>query len=323
MNNGLERFTFFLGQVKELLDRSKTESNPAWWLFKNNARVPFFMLEALAKFYGTCHNIKKFEKLKVHFKMVEDGLGQIDYYNSLIINKQIDQQLTEQGRKYLKDKLDQQIALLNDILIEKEWLSADDKRIKKINKRLKKVVWLGPKEELKALSGFYKKSITNINEFVIETQFQFNDIETQVHELRRRLRWLSIYPQAFLGLIQFDPIVKNEGKLQKYLTQEIINSPFNVFPSKGNNKDLFLIKKNYFLALSWMIDQLGKLKDEGLLLTGLSEAMVQTIFCTESESLEKAQNLLGEQQKTMKEILNQAESISKKYFEEKNLECLF
>ena len=41
-----------------------------------------FMLEGLAKLYAEIHNKKKFTKLKVHFKLVEDALGAIDYYDA-------------------------------------------------------------------------------------------------------------------------------------------------------------------------------------------------------------------------------------------------
>ena len=30
----------------------------------------------------------------------------------------------------------------------------------------------------------------------VKTKFHFSNVEVDVHELRRKLRWLSIYPQA-------------------------------------------------------------------------------------------------------------------------------
>jgi len=84
MKLGLRRFTYYTTQAEDLLIKARREDNPAIWLYTNGARTPFFMLEALAKLYAGLHNNKKFDKLKNHFKLVEDGLGQIDYYDSLV-----------------------------------------------------------------------------------------------------------------------------------------------------------------------------------------------------------------------------------------------
>jgi hypothetical protein len=71
MKNGLYRFTYHLQQVEILLNKVKKQKNPALWLFNNNARTPFFMLEGLAKLYAGLHNKKKFTKFKEHFKLIE------------------------------------------------------------------------------------------------------------------------------------------------------------------------------------------------------------------------------------------------------------
>ena len=82
MKNGLARFEFFLNQLQILLDKSAKQKNPALWLYQNNARTPLFMLEGLAKLYAGIHNKKKFTKIKAQFKLLEDTIGAIDYYDS-------------------------------------------------------------------------------------------------------------------------------------------------------------------------------------------------------------------------------------------------
>ena len=149
------------------------------------------------------------------------------------------------------------------MLTDKDWLSDDNKRIKKITKKLNEADWLNPIEEAEAFSEFYRASIKTITDFVAETNYYFDNVETEVHELRRKLRWLSIYPQALQGAIQFAPDTKPVTHLKKYLTKEIISSPYNKLPAAGNNISFLMLNKSYFLALSWMIAQLGILKDEG------------------------------------------------------------
>ena len=48
----------------------------------------------------------------------------------------------------------------------------------------------------------YEESILKIRAFVSKAQGAMTEMESQVHELRREIRWLSIYPHALLGMIQ-------------------------------------------------------------------------------------------------------------------------
>src|SRR6186713_3659761 len=82
MRNGIVRFEQHLNKLQELLIKSSKQKNPALWLYQNDARTPLFMLEGLAKLYAGIHNEKKFKKLKEQFKLLEDGFGAIDYYDS-------------------------------------------------------------------------------------------------------------------------------------------------------------------------------------------------------------------------------------------------
>ena len=74
------------------------------------------------------------------------------------------------------------------------------------------------------------------------------------------------------GLVFRANSTTNDKNVAKYLTPEIVNSPFNKMPNAGTNKSLLMFEKDYFLSLSWMIAELGKLKDEGLGIVVLDEA---------------------------------------------------
>jgi len=147
-------------------------------------------------------------------------------------------------------------------------------------------------------------------------------MEADVHELRRKLRWLSIYPQALRGCIQLAESKKAAKHLTKYLTKDIVNSPYNKMPDAGDSKHFLLLGKNYFYALSWMIDALGNLKDNGLHIIALKEALQQTLGLNEAAAFKKAYQLMGKEQEQLQLLLDKAESITKIYFEEHNLEHL-
>jgi polyhydroxyalkanoate synthesis regulator phasin len=322
MKNGLARFEYHLTQVETLLAKAATQKNPALWLYKNNLRTPFFMLEALSKLYACIHNKKKFTKLNEHFKLIEDTLGAIDYYdafaNEFKANKKIPAEITG----YLSAQTREKIQSLNELLVEKGWLENDKKRIPKIREKLAEADWLNAKDDVKEINEFYGEAIYKIEEFTTSKDFNFNNVESDVHELRRKLRWLSIYPQALRGCIQLAQS-KATASLKKYLTKEIVNSPFNKLPDAGDNEVFLLLDQNHFFALSWMIAELGKLKDSGLRIIAIKEALQQSsTTLPDAVALKQAYKFTGAKQPQLPAILQQADKITKTYFAEKNLEYL-
>ena len=323
MKNGQLRFEYFLNQFEELLIKSSKQKNPGLWLYQNNARTPLFMLEGLAKMYSGIHNKKKFEKLKVHFKLLEDTIGQIDYYDAfakeMLANKKIPVIVTN----YLQAQSREKVQSLNEILTEKEWLGDDNTRIKKIRKKLGKADWQDEKEDVKSIQQFYITAINKILGFINEKNFHFTDVENDVHEFRRMLRWLSIYPQALRGCIQLGKSKTAAPKfLSKYLTKAITTSAYNVMPAAADLKYFLIFDQQRFFALSWLIAELGNLKDNGLKVEVIKEAIQQTSKSNEKKAIAKAYQLAGTGQKTIPQILVAAEKLSNTYCKEKNLESL-
>ena len=214
----------------------------------------------------------------------------------------------------------EKVQSLNEILVENKWLGENAVRIKKIRKKLENAGWMKDKEETIAIAGYYTKAFTEINDFVKALNGKFTEIETQVHTVRRKLRWLSIYPQALHGLVQLTDSSNNAAALEKYLTPEIINSPFNKMPDAGDNLYFLLLEKNYFLALSWMIADLGKLKDNGLRVIAITEALEQMNKTTHDAALKDAYTILGDTSPALKDILSETSVTCTAYFKDKKME---
>lgn len=322
MIKGPARFDYYLSKIQLLFDKASKQKNPALWLYKNDVRTPLFMLEGLAKMYTQIHNKKKFIKLKEQFKLLEDTLGAIDYYDNIAKDISANKKIPATVTNYLQAQTREKIQSLNEILVEKEWLSANNSRIKKIQKKLAEADWLKEEDEIKAINEFYGEAIFNITEFVHADKCNFKNIEADVHELRRKLRWLSIYPQAIQGSIQLSKNKTVPKYLVKYLTKEITTSPFNKMPDAGDATYFLLLKQPYFYALSWMIADLGKIKDKGLHVIAVKEALQQTTNLAEAEAYKKTYQLLGPKQPTLEVLLKAAAAICKSYFNEQNLEHL-
>jgi hypothetical protein len=317
MKQGPVRFEYYLSKLEVLLLAAAKDHNPALYLYKNDARTPVFMLEGLSRIYRDLHNNKKFNTFKDQFKILEDALGAIDYYDTYANDFLQHPMVPVHIREYMQAQAREKIQHLNDVLASEEWLSGYG-RVKSIRKKLKKADWLQPKDELKGIKKIYEAAIDDINKFIRKSGGVFTEMENQVHEFRRAVRWLSIYPQALRGCIQTTESDKSATETAAYLTPEIVGSKFNVMPDAGDNNWFLLLEKNYFYALSWLIAALGEIKDEGLQYFAAAEALQQTA----GFSKEVAFEVFGVEKSTYNNLLTRASEITKKFFDEQNLDKL-
>lgn len=322
MKQGPGRFEYYIIQLEDLLTKAGGTENPALYLYQNDVRTKLFMLEGLSKLYAGLHNKKRFTYALEYFKSLEDLFGAIDHYNGIAKDFLKDYEMPSTLRIFAEGKKEQMLEAANLVLLKKKWTAPDLYRTKKIRNKIKKADWQNPEEEVESIKAFYKKSIKNITEFYLETGTEFTDIELQVHDLRRRLRWLSIYPQALRGCVQYIDNGIDTPEIAKYLTLEIVNSPFNIMPFAGTNQFFVFVEKNYFLALSYVINALGKIKDQGLRIMATAEAVENTQFVDEKVSLERAFSLNHVEESGLKDILKSAKDICEPFFYEDILEKL-
>ncbi len=322
MKNGLARFEHHLQKLETLMKQARKEQNPALWLSTNDARTPLFMLEALARLYSSLHNKKKFTRLKDQLKLLEDGFGQVDYYASYAKIFLAHPTVPVHLREYMQAQTREKLQHVNDVLATKSWVGETPQRFKKIRKSLKKIDWLKPQPEAKSIREFYKNEIDSIRKAIKESAGRFTEMEEQVHELRRDLRWLSIYPQALQGMIQLADSGQRDTATEKYLVSEIVQSKFNVMPDAGDNSWFVLLEKNHFYALSWMIAETGKIKDEGLEIFAVAEALMQTEGLSQEVAYHRSFEVLGVPPSRMQDLLARASQITTAFMEEKQLEQL-
>jgi hypothetical protein len=312
MKQGKLRFDVQLSKIDVLFAQAKLQKNPAQWLFLNNLRTPIFMLEGLAKLYSQLHNKKKFEKLNAKFKAIEDGLGAIDHYAAFEKEFVANNKIPVAINQYLVIKIKDSENKLNKILKKQGWLTG--KRLLKINNQLAQMDWLNETKETNAITSFYKKEIKKITAFATKTNFMFDDVEADVHELRRKIRWLSIYPQALQGAVALQENKKYATALNPYLTPEILNSAYNKLPVSETQTKFVVLETNNFMALSWLINSLGKLKDTGLKIEVIKEALQHNTTLTKAEAEKSALVLLGKNYSTMELVLIEASKITGVFF---------
>lgn len=319
MKPGKAKFLYYVDQIESQLMDAAKDINPAWWMYTHNTRTPLFMLEGLAKAYAHIHNPKRFEKLKARVKLLEDGIGQIDYYDNVAKDLRKMNQIPESIIHYLEAQAREKIQHLNEVLKTDSWIGDDPKSMGKIRAKLEDADWEKEKRELAAIEDFYRSSIQEIKDFMPTA---FTELESQVHSMRRKLRWLSIYPQAFQGSIQLHDNGTADPKTDKYLTEAIVKSPFNQLPAIGQHQYQLQLEKKYFLSLSWMIAELGRIKDEGLTILAVTEALQQAGIRDQNDARQHACAILGKPANQINQLLDLATVICKRFLDEGILDQL-
>lgn len=300
----LNPFLFYSKQLQSLLAKASKQKNPALWLYKNDIRTVLFMLEALTRLHDKAFNQKIFNKWNKRFKKLEDIFGKIDEYISIENELRTNKRVSKEAFKYFKVNSDNYIQKCNQRLIEKSWLN---NKLLLFDKKLNNFDCTG--EHLSKLKNSILNEIDTIIRFVEKIDCCFTKLEEEVHELRRKLRWLSIYAQALNGLIQLNQLTKKSKFSSIYFTKEILNSSYNKLPVKPKNVTFIEFDTNSFFALSWIIKELGNLKDTGLNIEKLSNAFFISEDITAIEAKNKAISILGFKKTIESDILKTASVI--------------
>ncbi|MDZ7876433.1 MAG: hypothetical protein U5L45_02120 [Saprospiraceae bacterium] len=299
-------FLVYSTQLSTLFDAAKASDNPAFYLYKNGARNVIFMLEGLTRIHKNAFDNPKMEKWYDRFKELEDLLGQIDYFDVSKNQLENDKVLTAKDIEATKDKTEKFVLRLNILLKVDNWL---DGKLLKFDAFILKNEFKYDAKYIKAIVKAYKKEITKITDFATELHGELEEVETELHEFRRKFRWLSIYPQAFNGLFQFQKPAVNPDWSAKYMSEQIVNSPFNKLPKAPEKLPIIHLNYPNFIALSFIIQEFGKLKDKGLQAEFLAHEL--------HKSAADIPTLLGDNYIDTKTILATASQLLKTFFNDK------
>jgi hypothetical protein len=316
---GKARFIHFLTKIDNLFTEAASSEDPGRLIYEKDMRTPLFMLEGLSRIYKKIYKKKQIKKINAQFKDLEDFLGAIDYYDGFYKEFADNKNIPELITVYLKKQSDEKIKEFNKHLKKEKWIGKHKKRLKKIYKILDSIEWYDEKNDTVSVLEVYQNDIEKITKKYKDRKREFTDIEKDVHELRRQLRWLSIYPQALLGLVELKADGEPPEFLKKYLTPEIVNSPYNRMPDGSALQNHIILNQNYYYGLSWMIAELGKLKDSGLRIE-LLEKTIRKVYKAKANVSQLAFSLCDDHQPSILEILNEAEGITKTFFDEDVLE---
>jgi hypothetical protein len=316
-NLSCENFLSYLHKLEALITKSSTQKNAGLYLYNNDARTIAFMLEALSRFYKSQHNKKRFTKMLEKFKVLEDSIGQIDYFdniaketgktaNDVIVKKHSSQQALHHA------------SILHAHIAEK-WTGKKSNFIK-IKEKLNSANWQDTAALDAGIKTFYAEEIAKIKELIANCTY--TNMETDVHEIRRKLRWLSIYPQALQGKIQLLKDAKPLLKYKPYMSKEVLSSPYNKMPLKGKHATVVQLYAPAYYALSFVIAALGDIKDKGLTQTEYTSALVAASNISPAQAKIDSEKTLGAKSNKEATLLAEAKNICTAFIKTGALDAL-
>ncbi len=304
-------FLLYTKKLNELLAKARLTDNPALYLYQNGVRNVVFMLEALTRIHKNMTDDEKIEKWYERFKLLEDVIGQIDYVDAFKKQFEKDKTIDAKSLQILSADTHTKFSNLNILLKEKKWLNNN---FEKLQKTIEKQNFKYDATYVEKLKATYQKEIGKIIEFAASFNGSFTKLEEEVHEMRRKLRWLSIYAQAFQGMFQLVKPKLQPSWSKKYMKKEIVNSPFNQLPKPLKGVPVISLDYYAFIALSFMINELGVIKDKGL----QSHILIEKFKKTPAQ----IKTTLGKKYIAEKELLTKASLLSKPFFKEGILNLL-
>ena len=255
------RFVAQLNRLFPCLEQAAAASEPARALYGTAARQCFFYLQALCRIYRKAQDKKPFKALGECFKAAEDQLGKIDHWDGWLKDAE---PLSPAQIAALEQHKAAEITKLQNLLDDGDWLSGDFLRIRTILAELADIDWHSAAKDRREVADFLANELDELDGDFRKGEFDFKEIELGVHEFRRKLRWLSIYAQALDGLIQLRPVASMDARLRPYMTNQTVESPFNVLPKQKPGIEPLYFSAPRFYAMSWVITEIGTIKDAGL-----------------------------------------------------------
>ena len=235
-------------------------------------------------------------------------MGQIDLDHGLYKQFSENKKIKKEQVNYFLTRRDKTLKKWNQKLVRNNFYQDTFNRLSDPNR-----IDLTAATSVTQLQQEIEKELGKCLAFFLKRPEKFTKVEDELHRIRRKLRWLSIYAQSFNGIIVLDTDKKIYPWEKKFITRVEITSPFNKLVVKRNLKQYIHYHKKAFLALSHVINELGRIKDRCIEQQELKEA----VFATRGNTPLEAINLVIKQlniKQSQSEELAAAHTLLRAYF---------
>jgi hypothetical protein len=278
-----ERFLQWVAYIDGKLKEGKSTGEVVDIAVKDDLRRRVFLLEGLTKLYRSDVS-PEFDHIYDASKKLEDALGGYTYAQGLT------KIATESGAPAAAvDYLKACEAKAREDLeahVRKHWMPDEHGKIPSIKKMVSTVrkADLGKyKDDRQRILDKIRDEIKDMD----ETDFDMKDLEGGLHELRRQMRFISVFCESAAGLIQFDPNRNPSPDYAHYANAELASSKYLILPGPEREKNPVQLSKSLFTANMDYVLKLGALKDMGERLHGLTRALIESKSASSPEAAEK------------------------------------
>jgi len=294
-------------QILELFQKAISQPKPTLFLSHSNARTLLFSAEGLVWLVNRLISDKEVKRSLKILKKLEDVLGKITECEEQLTVFSRQKKIKPVNVELLTLKRDGIVAKFDLRLIEKAYYQnifngiiyefAIDFNDDMLIKKLKEII----RDELERVAAFY-----------VDHKAGFKS-QKEIHELRRKLRWISIYAQAFRGIAVLTDTGVNYKWESEFITREEVRLPFNKLVERKDLAGHIYFNKKAFLALSHIINELGKIKDALLLLRQLEKSLVKSGLADGNVQAQALKQL--NLQKNRKQLLKEGDKLAAAFFE--------
>ncbi|MBK9401568.1 MAG: hypothetical protein IPN36_12145 [Bacteroidetes bacterium] len=282
--------------------------------FLSGARNHFFKLEAACRYLREIDHEKVFDEYYDIFKEAEDQLGQYDHHFALLSEiRKIGKQWPAKVIDHFEDQHKSSAKKLENYLEKEEWMQQNPPHLIRFIEKLKQMESISGEDFKERTGKFLIKTIDKISDNYKNGKLDASEIEEGVHEIRRKIRWLSIYTQVCGGMIQLSSEKIPDSFPSQYIGKDILNSDFMKMPKALKDVSPITIRTELFAALSWMINYLGSQKDIGLKIVACTEAFKETGI-DDPQEIEKLLIHINPEQLKLNDITDQAKTALDLFF---------
>ena len=288
------RFLKPLNGLSEMVKNSKSLDETIQILSDKDGRKFTFYLEGLFKVFGDVYG-KKFKDWRYRVKAFEDHLGaygDATTFHEYAIKKGGSPQY---ALKAMAEKEETSHEEFRKFLVKDGWFTADGKigsSFLELATFVMEADWYKFSKErtkiLETIAGELKDDVEDLD-------YDMDVLEDGIHKLRRKLRWFLIYLQAFDGLFE---LTDNTLVLREYsylVDHPIASSPFSKMDPNPLVEDPATLPRHVFLAMSKLVEDLGKIKSVGERINAIAEAFLESGRVTSRrEAQARAEEIVGE-----------------------------
>lgn len=261
----------YMNELTELFSAAKQASDPALFLCRHPARTSLFMAESVARLLHEVYQTKKTARALKLFKKLEDSLGEIDDHDQWLKQFSKVKDIKKEQLAYFSARRDKALERLNKKLSRRDFYG---RRFKEL--ALKLDVDFNDTRLIAALEKAIRREAALCLKFYESCAGSFSSMELQVHELRRKLRWLSIYAQSLRGIIVLKTCREKHGWEKEFITKREKESPYNQLTVRRNLQRHIVFDRNVFYALGFVVRELGRIKDKGMKIEVFAEMLRKT-----------------------------------------------